>query len=141
MPEPGHNLPPLGERVPAVRARRSLRPRTGLVVGGLAAAAGLVTGIFVGAGLQSSEPIPSGGPVPTSVPTIPATTSPPPAAVPPECVDAMRSAEQALRLLEQGLETVRRLKFEDAEGLLAEMQRLRSGFSGRVQACLDRAGG
>lgn len=141
MPEPGQNLPPLGERVPAVRARRSLRPRTGLVVAGVAAAAGLVTGIFVGAGLGGSDGSPSGGPVPASAPTLPATTSPPATAVPPECVEAMRSAEQALRLLEQGLETVRRLRFEDAEGLLAEMQRLRSGFSGRVQGCLDRAGG
>jgi len=69
----------------------------------------------------------------------PPTTSVP--AVPPECLEALRSAEQALQLVQQGAQSLRDLQVGDVNRTISDLDRLRSGFSSSVDRCEERLGG
>jgi hypothetical protein len=134
-------LPPLGERTPGRPARpRSTTPwyRRAPVV----ALAGLGVGLLLGFGLASI--IDDGGeraavegdaPVETTLRRT-TTTSP---SLPPECAEAIRSAEQSLTLLDQAFQTARRFDVENLDRMLAELDQLRRSLSERIRACVERA--
>lgn len=135
-------LPPLGERTPGRPARpRSTTPwyeRPPVV-----ALAGLCVGLLLGFGLASM--IDDGGeraavegdaPVET---TLGRTTTTIAASLPPECVEAIRSAEQSLTLLDQAFQNARRFDVENLDRMLADLDQLRRSLSERIRACVERS--
>lgn len=141
MPEPHPDeLPPLGEPTPALDHRRQ-GPWYGSVsvVAVVALLVGSVVGFGVGRSLhrrstadapeaRSSERPTVGGP--STVVTVPA--------LPADCSDALRSAEQALQLLAQGFESLRRFHVDRIEAVLADLDRLRGHVTARVVACQEQ---
>ena len=103
----------------------------------VALAAGLIVGIPVGQALdggfdvQPRPETPNSGVGETALPT---TTE---ATLPPECVETIRSAQQALVLLDEALRSLGDLDVLEVERVLADMERLRHGFARRAQQCLE----
>ncbi|HEV2810578.1 MAG TPA: hypothetical protein VGV93_09320 [Acidimicrobiales bacterium] len=139
MSEPAEDdLPPLGRRTPArpPRTAEASSPRTSLVAL-LALAAGLVVGIPVGTTLDGGsdeQPVPEALSNDVEEAALPTTTV---ATLPPECVETIRSAQQALLLLDEGLQSLGDLDVLEVERVLADMERLRQGFARRAQQCLE----
>ncbi len=137
------DLPPLGEPTPALpRRRRAHDPwRHVPVVALVALGVGLLGGLALGLLLAGGDD----GPAETASGTTPVDTSPPStttttlATVPAECLETIRSAEQALVLLDQGVRSLRGLQIADTERALADMERLRRSFAGHARDCLDKA--
>lgn len=134
-------FPPLGEPTPGPLARSEGRRRwrTALIAAG-ALATGLVAGFVVGQAVDDGD---SGSDVPAEgvavETTLPRTTTTQGLTLPPECRDAMRSAEQALGLLEQGFSSLRSFEVGELDRVVGEMQSLRDVLSGRVRQCLEHA--
>lgn len=142
MPEPHpRELPPLGEPTPALVHHQEgawYRSRP------VAAAVGLLIGVLVGFGLGRSLDDGSGEesasnrpPVQPSVVTS-STTVPAAPELPGDCAQALRSAEAALQLLEQGFQNLRRFEVERVEEVLADLNRLRVQVTERVVACQEQ---
>jgi hypothetical protein len=135
-------LPPLGEPTPG-RARRPgghtawyKRPS---VVGLAGTCIGLLLGLGVGALMEDDRgqaPVDVEQPVETTAPRRTTTTV---AALPPECVAAIRSAEQSLNLLDQVFQTARRFDVVEFDRMLSELQDVRRSLTERVRACVERA--
>ncbi|MDP8988405.1 MAG: hypothetical protein M3N11_08680, partial [Actinomycetota bacterium] len=53
------------------------------------------------------------------------------------CLEAIRSTEQALGLLDQGLQSLRQLDLNDLNEVLNDMNEVRDGFRRRVEECLE----
>ncbi len=135
------DLPPLGEPTPGPAARPGRRWRRETAVVATAAlvfgaVAGFALAQVVGTDGASEE---SGGDGRGVQTTLPKTTTTVEIIVPRECRDAMRSAEQALALLEQGFQSLRTFAIAEIESVLTELQRLRGVLSGRVRECLEQA--
>lgn len=133
------DLPPLGRPTPDPRSRTTeTRSRITLFVAVLALAVGLLAGIPVGQALdgepdeQALPEAPAGDVDQTALPTT--TTL---AALPQECIQTIRSAQQALVLLDEGLQSLGQLDLVEVETVLADMQQLREGFAQRARECLD----
>lgn len=133
-------IPPLGEPTPG-RAVSRARPtsRAAIVVVGTLVV-GLVAGFTLGHVVADGH----GGndrdeASPNAAPTLPRSTTTVGLTVPAECQDAMRSAEHALALLDQGFQSLRRFQVGDLDAVLTEMQELRSSLSDRVRDCLEQA--
>lgn len=131
-------LPPLGEHTP-LKTRRGTTPwhRRAAVAG----VAGVVVGGVLGFGLSAStdadhEQSAGDKAIPTETTILPTTTTVP--TLPPECTEAIRSAEQSLGLLDEAFQTARRLDVGQLDQMLSELQRVRQTLSDRVQACLQR---
>ncbi len=69
-------------------------------------------------------------------PTGPPTTTPV-ITVPPACVEAMRSAQQSLTVLDQGVQGLRQFDVGDVDRMLADLQELRGKLTERVRDCLE----
>lgn len=134
-------LPPLGERTPGRPARpRSTTPWHGRAP--VVALAGLCVGLLLGFGLASiiiddggEAAVEGDAPVDT---TLRRTTTTAPS-LPPECAEAIRSAEQSLTLLDQAFQTARRFDVENLDRMLADLDQLRRSLSERIRACVERA--
>ena len=140
MPEPSHDdLPPLGQPNPP-RSGRVGAPGSGTtpLVAAIALAVGLLGGIPVGMAFgeeTADEPAPD-----TSGDDVEQTTAPTTTTVvelPDECVDTIRSAQQALVLLDEGVQSLGELDLNGVEEVLADIDRLREGFARRAQECLE----
>jgi len=139
-------LPPLGEATPHRRSGPDVAPPwyRRLWVVGLAC---LVVGALLGFGLaaivdggdEDTVAIGEAGEVDRSSRTPPSTTTTTVVAVPPECVEAMRSAQQSLGVLDQGFQGLRRLNVGDVERVLADLEEVRRNLSERVRECLESA--
>lgn len=149
------DVPPLGEPTPAHRHRpgdgSAWYRRTPAV-----AAGSLLLGLLVGAafgralgdanGTEGSATEQGAG-VPTAeVAEVPGTTSTTTTAMRPStttvtlasaCLEAIRSTEQALGLLDQGLQSLRQLDLNDLDEVLDDMNEVRDGFRRRVEECLE----
>lgn len=136
-------LPPLGERTPG----RGRQPDAGTpwysrapVVG----LAGIAIGLLLGLGLAALTDDDDGErasvdleePVETTAPRRTTTTV---ATLPPECAEAIRSAEQSLALLDQAFQTARRFDVAEFDRMLTELQDVRRSLTERVRACVERA--
>ncbi len=135
-------LPPLGERTPA-RSRRSDPGTPWYRRAPVAGLAGLAVGLLLGLGLAAATDSDQEGasldvePVETTVPARRTTTTVP--TLPPECADAIRTAEQSLALLDQGFQTARRFNVGELDRMLSELQEVRRSLTDRVRACVERA--
>ena len=145
MPEQSsEDLPPLGERTPAVTG--SSRPwyQAPAPVGALCLVLGLVLGAVIGMAVGDGDERERRTEVATGTDTSVAgvaTTTSSVATVPPECLDALRSAEQALQLVQQGAQSLRDLRVNDVDRTISDLDQLRRGFSGSVRRCNERLGG
>lgn len=151
MAEPTDDDPPLGAPTPA-RAPRT--PSGGAwyrrtpAVATAALALGLLVGIVVGRaagdgdGVEdgAAEPAAQVGQTERSTTTTEVGASTTAVTLASECVETIRSAEQALGLLNQGLESLRQLDVSDLDEILGDMQRLRDGFGRRLEECLALSG-
>ncbi len=145
MPEASsEDLPPLGEPTPAVTRPSPPWYKTPAPVGILGVMLGLVLGavigLAVGNGDESERARELATETDTSIRREPTTTSSV-VTMPPECVDALRSAEQALQLVQQGIQSLRDLRVNDVDRTISDLDRLRNGFSGTVRRCNERLGG
>ncbi len=145
MPEQSsEDLPPLGEPTPAVTGPSRPWYRAPAPVGTLGLVLGLVlgtlVGLAVGDGDESERATEAATDTDMSVRGEPTTTSSV-ATVPPECLDALRSAEQALQLVQHGAQSLRDLRVNDVDRTISDLDRLRNGFSGTVRRCNERLGG
>ena len=139
-PHPGE-LPPLGEPTPALARRRdgAWYRRTPVV-----AAVGLLIGALAGFGVGRSlddgsaeETATNRPPVQPSVVSSP-TTTPPAPTLPEDCVEALRSAEASLQLLQQGFQHLRGFQLERVEDVLGDLDRLRALVTAQVLACQEQ---
>jgi hypothetical protein len=135
-------LPPLGERTPG-RPSRAARGTPWYRRAPIAALAGVAVGMLLGVGLavvtdDDPEPATVGAGDSTTT-TVPRRTTTTVATLPPECADAIRTAEQSLSLLDQALRTARRFDVGEFERMLPELQEVRRGLTDRVRACVERA--
>ncbi len=137
-------LPPLGEPTPARPSQHgaaSAWHRRAWLVG----LAGLVVGLLVGFGLASVVDDDEGDDVvamndggrPDPKATQPATPTTA-VTVPEVCVEAMRSAQQSLTVLDQGFQGLRRFDVGDVDRTLTDLQELRGKLTERVRECLER---
>ncbi len=136
------DLPPLGEPTPALAGPSRPWYQAPVPVGILGLVLGLVLGAIMGAAVGNGAESEGGTEVATDNDTSAqrgTTTSVPTA--PPECVEALRSAEQALQLVQQGVQSLRHLRVDDVDRTISDLDRLRSGFSSTVGRCQDRLGG
>lgn len=138
MPEPPEeDLPALGQPTPVRRPRGSEpRLRSSHVVSVIALVLGLLAGFAAGQtfeGEAEEQARPEGG----DVDDTPAPTTTTLAPLPPECVQTIRSAQQALVLLEEGMQSLGELDLAELESVLADIERLRDGFARRTQECLE----
>lgn len=140
MSEPtDDDLPPLGEPPSPRRTRpasRVVRRRTAV-----AALIGLLFGFGAGFGLaggMDDDSVTNTGRPPGSarVGTPPTTEE----ALPQECVDTMRSAQQALALVDQAVRDLRNLNLGEAERAAREVERLRVGLDEEVRRCFEQMG-
>ena len=142
MPEPHPNeLPPLGEPSPALDHRRQgLWYRRVSVVAVVALLVGSVVGFGVGRSLDSRSTAETPKARPSERPTVggPSTTVVTVPALPADCSDALRSAEQALQLLAQGFESLRRFHVDRIDAVLADLDWLRGHVTARVVACQEQ---
>lgn len=139
MSEPAQDdLPPLGRPTPARPPRTAeAGSRSIWLVALIALAAGLVVGIPVGTALDGGsdeQPAPESLSNDVEETAQPTTTV---ATLPPECVETIRSAQQALVLLDEGLRSLGDLDVLEVERVLVDMERLRHGFARRAQQCLE----
>lgn len=141
MSESNHDdLPPLGQPSPPRRPpRREPGARGRVVVPVIALVLGLLVGFavaqaFDGEPGEQALSEASGGDVVDET-SVPSTTTLPP--LPQECVRTIRSAQQALVLLDEGLQSLGELDLVELERVRADMQRLREGFARRAQECLE----
>jgi len=135
-------LPPLGERTP----RPSRRDHAGTPLykqPWVAGLAGITLGLILGLGLAAVADDDSEGaavgvnePVETTLPLRTTTTV---SALPPECADAIRTAEQSLTLLDQAFQSARRFDVGQLDRMLAELQDVRRSLTERVRTCVERA--
>lgn len=135
-------LPPLGERTPGRRQQRA--PGTpwyghAAVVG----LAGIAIGLLLGLGLAAltddngeRAAVDLEEPAETTAPRRTTTTV---ATLPPECADAIRSAEQSLALLDQAFQTARQFDVAEFDRMLSELQDVRRSLTERVRTCVERA--
>lgn len=138
MPEPPEEeLPPLGQPNPVRRQRRSEpRLRSRHVVPVIALVLGLLAGFVAGQAFEGEaddQARSEGGDLDET--RAPTTTTLAP--LPPECVQTIRSAQQALVLLEEGMQSFGELDLAELEDVLADIERLREGFARRTQECLE----
>lgn len=138
MSEPtSDGLPPLGQPTPAHR-RRSSRQHSPLLTAGVALVVGVLIGIPLGRtfdGTEPAEPALPDAPATAEPTALPSTTTA--ATLPESCLQTIRSAQQALVLLDEGLQSLAEFDLGDVERALADMDRLRDGFARGVQECLD----
>lgn len=134
-------LPPLGEPTPAPPRRPDGSGRwygRAPVVG----VAGLLVGVLIG--VAPAWIVSDGDDNDAAVDdvrverTLPATTTTA-VTVPGECMDAMRAAQQALTVLDEGLQSLRRLQTRNLERTLTQLDRLRQSLGERVRECFERA--
>lgn len=144
MPEhSSEDLPPLGEPTPALTGPTRPWYRAPVPVGVLGLVLGLVLGAVIGVGVGGGGD--SGGSTEMAAdtdkpaPRKSSTTSV--ATAPPECVDALRSAEQALQLVQQGVQSLRDLRVNDVDRTVSDLDRLRGGFSASARRCQERLSG
>lgn len=138
------DLPPLGEPTPARPRRRRVpdswqqAPVVALIALVIGLLVGLALGLLAGDGEDGPAKSASGAmtPVDTSPPPTTTTTL---ATVPTECLETIRSAEQALALLDQGARSLRDLRLADTERAVADMERLRRSFARQASGCLENA--
>lgn len=134
------DLPPLGEPTPHGRSAAvtgGSRRRTA-VVAAVALLLGLGAGFALARGLDED-------PASNVVKPSPANRSeafPPPTedTLPPECVATMRSVQQALAVLDQGLRDLRSLNLGETERAVREAQQLRGPLDEQVRRCLEEMG-
>ncbi len=134
-PAPEHPRPPeRGGREGAWYGRRSVAAIVGLAVG---LALGTLLGFLLDRGAGETDVADPGLVVPTTTrqPTTTTTTG----GLPPACVETVRSAEQVLSLLEQGLQAMQRGQLSDVQPALAEIRGLRQEFAADVRDCLEGA--
>lgn len=135
-------LPPLGTPSPGRPIEGKVRGRR---PGVLAVVAALVVGLVAGFAMGRVGGDDAGGKASTTTTSIasraattaPATTE---ATLSEACVTTIRSAQQALALLDQGLKNLRELRFAEVDAAMQEMQRLRGRLDGRVRECLGSVG-
>ena len=131
-------LPPLGRPTSARPPRTpEARSRSTWLVALIALTAGLVVGIPVGTALDGGsdeQPLPEALGNDVEETALPTTTV---VALPRECLQTIRSAQQALALLDEGLRSLGDLDVLQVERVLADMERLRQGFARRAQQCLE----
>ena len=140
MSEPAQDdLPPLGRPSPARPPRTGeASSRSTWLVGLIALTAGLAVGFPLGSALEDGSeerPVPEALSSDVEETALPTTTTV--VALPPECLQTIRSAQQALVLLDEGLRSLGDLDVLGVEGVLADMERLRQGFARRAQQCLE----
>lgn len=141
--------PPLGEPTPLRQHGGAHRPRRPRRRPWLGAAIALVIGLGAGFGLgqlvdgdggrdggRDAESAAAAGD--DRFRPTPATTAP---TVPAECVETIRSAQQALALLEKGLEDLRDFDVVALDSAGREMQRLQQRLDRRVRQCAARIAG
>ena len=133
------DLPPLG--TPTRLAPDSARIRRQLVIAaavalivGLAAGFGLATALDGDGGSEALHPPPGDTPAAS---TVPATTGD---SLPEECVATVRSAQQTLELLDQGLRDLRNLNLGGVDTAVNEVQRLRGTLDQEIRRCAERIG-
>ena len=135
-------LPPLGERTPG-RPGRSRANTPWHKRPSVAGVAGIVVGLLAGVGLTALTDDDRDRPVvgidesiETTVPRATTTTAP---ALPPECAEALRTAEQSLSLLDQAFQSARRFEVGQLDRMLSELDDVRRGLTERVQTCVEGA--
>ena len=133
-------LPPLGEPTPSGPSPPASR-RTRLPVV-IAAAVALFVGLAAGFGLATVLDDDGGSEAVRRPAAETPTTGPPTTAdtLPEECVATMRSAQQTLQLLDQGLRDLRNLNLGEVDGAVREVQQLREGLDADVRRCLELMG-
>ncbi len=131
--------PPLGEPVPALVGDGGpswyRNPFFGAAV---ALLVGVVAGFVVGRsvdGGSAEERASNPRPVQPSVVT---TTVPPARALPPDCEEALRFAETVVQLLDHGFQSLRQLRVERAEEVVADLGRLRGQVTSKLVACHEQ---
>ncbi len=136
-------IPPLGEPTPFPRHRHAPRRRRRRPW--LGAAIALVLGLAGGFALGQVVDGDGGGDDEATAAAgherergTPSTTA---ATVPAECVETIRSAQQALALLEQGLKDLRDFDVIALDAAGREMQRLQRSLDQRVRRCAARISG
>lgn len=140
MSEPTHDdLPPLGQSTPARPPRTAgRRSASSLLAAVVALVVGVAVGIPVGQALEGGSDEGASSEAPGGdVEETPLATTTTLAELPQECVETIRSAQQALVLLDEGLQSLSALDLAEVESVLADMQRLREGFARRAQVCLE----
>ena len=140
MSEPtDDDLPPLGRPTSARPPRTpEARSRSTWLVASIALAVGLAVGFPLGSALESGSderPLPEAPSSDVEETALPTTTTV--VALPPECLQTIRSAQQALVLLDEGLRSLDDLDVLEVERVLVDMERLRHGFARRAQQCLE----
>lgn len=142
MPEQNHDdLPPLGQPNPPRGARSTAGgSRSTPLVAAIALAVGLLGGIPIGLALEDEageDPAPETSAEDVAQTSRPTTSTTAAVALPDECVDTIRSAQQALVLLDEGVQSLGELDLNAVEEVLADIQGLREGFARRAQECLE----
>lgn len=136
-----HDLPPLGERTPPpARKPHSGARRNAALVAALALVVGLAAGFALGRALDDGSgdrDASARAGDSRSGTTVPAETED---TLPDECVATMRSAQQTLALLDQGLRDLRSLNLAEVERAAGEVQQLRGTLEQEVRRCLERFG-
>ncbi len=139
MPERDRRRPTPERAAPAAGAgegtwyrRRSVVAIVGLAVG-LALGTGL--GLLLGAGDGGTDVADPGLVVPTTTREPSTTTTVGVLSQP--CVETVRSAEQVLALLQEGLQALRQGQLSGVQPALDEIQGLRQEFAADVRDCLD----
>lgn len=133
-------LPPLGERSDHLSQAPRPARRHVAVAAGLALLVGLAAGFGLGTVLDDD-----GGGDRATRPEVKSgsNTSTPPTTVetlPEECVATMRSAQQTLALLDQGLRDLRDLNLSEVDRAAREVQQLRGNLDADVRRCLELMG-
>jgi len=135
-------LPALGTPTPSGPSGPASR-RTRLNVA-VAAAVALLVGLAAGVALATAldEDGGSQGARPPASDTDKEATGPPTTVdtLPEECVATMRSAQQTLGILDQGLRDLRNLDLGEVDRAVREVQQLREGLDADVRRCLELMG-
>ncbi len=138
-PQP-EEQPPLGEPAPALSAgREGSWYRSPLFVAAVALLVGAVAGFVAARSLDddsSQEASSEARPRQTTVVTT--TTVAPVRPLPPDCEEALRSAESVVQLLEHGFQSLRQLQVERIEEVVADLGRLRGQVTASVVACQEQ---
>ena len=133
------DLPPLGEPT----SRRSAPGAGGSRVRGVVVAAvALLLGFGAGFALAQGSDEDAASYVERPPPANRREAVPPPTqdTLPPECAATMRSVQQALAVLDQGLRDLRSLELDETERAVREVQQLREPLDGQVRRCLEQMG-
>ncbi len=134
-PAPEHPRPPSGPgREGAWYGRRSVAAIVGLAAG---LALGTLLGYLLDRSAGETDVADPGLVVPTT--TREPTTTTAAEGLPPACVETVRSAEQVLSLLEEGLQAAQQGQLTDVQPVLGEIGGLRQEFAADVRDCLEGA--